>query len=119
VERAARFIENMQTFDEEDGADPRFREILAWAYDHGQSLDWLFDGDLVGLICRPASTSPIATAIPDPAFAAIERFRAARKASEAVGKESHEMAPTPHTIKNGSTDRWRWSTSRARRTRRW
>jgi hypothetical protein len=30
-ERAARFIENMQTFDEEDGADPRFREILAWA----------------------------------------------------------------------------------------
>jgi hypothetical protein len=54
-ERAARFIENMRTYDEEDGADPRFQEILEWAYDHGQSLDWLFAADLVSVIVRPAA----------------------------------------------------------------
>jgi hypothetical protein len=51
-ERAARFIENMRTFDDDDGADPRFQEVIAWVRDHGQSLDWLWDGDLVGMICR-------------------------------------------------------------------
>jgi hypothetical protein len=70
----------MRTFDEEDGADPRFHEVLAWAHDHGQSLDWLFDGDVGPMICRRASKSPIATAIPDPAFDAIEHFQASWKA---------------------------------------
>jgi hypothetical protein len=86
-ERAARFIENMHTFDEDDGADPRFQEVLEWVHDHGQSLDWLFDGGLVGMICRPASHSPVATAIPDPAFAVIERYRAASKVLDAASDE--------------------------------
>jgi hypothetical protein len=77
-ERAARFIENMRTYDEEDGADPRFQEILEWAYDHGQNLDWLFAADLVSVIVRPASESPVATAYPRSGSLAgrIRRIRA-------------------------------------------
>jgi hypothetical protein len=52
-----------RTYDGEDGDDPRFQEILDWAHDHGQSLDWLFAGDLVSMIVRAASESPVATAI--------------------------------------------------------
>ena len=54
--RAARFVENVRMFDEHDGDDPRFRQLLAWMRDHGQSLDWLFDGDVEPLICRAAKT---------------------------------------------------------------
>jgi hypothetical protein len=78
----------MRTFDDEDGADPRFHEILEWVHDHGQSLDWLWGGDPVGMICRPASHSPVATAIPDPAFAVIESYRAASKVLDAASDEA-------------------------------
>jgi len=52
-ERAALFLENMQTFDEDDGNDPRFTEVLAWMRDHHQSLDWLFIGDPTRSIISP------------------------------------------------------------------
>ena len=45
--RAARFLECLRTFDENNGDSPEFAEILAWASDHEQSLDWIFDGDRV------------------------------------------------------------------------
>jgi hypothetical protein len=59
-ERAAQFIENMRTFDDDDGADPRFQEVIRWIRDHGQSFDWLLWGDPAGMICRSASTNSIA-----------------------------------------------------------
>jgi hypothetical protein len=77
------------------GACPRFQEVLAWTYDHGQSLEWLWYGDLVGMICRDASHSPIATALPDPALAAAERFRATHEAVEAFGDEEPDDIHCP------------------------
>jgi hypothetical protein len=96
--RAARFVENMRTSDDDNGADPRFQqEVIAWAHDHGQSLDWLWDGDLVGMICRRASHSPVATAIPDPAFAAVEHCQATWKAlGEACEGEPDEKRSPLH-----------------------
>jgi hypothetical protein len=55
-QRAALFLESVRTFDEHDGDDPRFTEILEWVRDHNQSLDWLFDGDPAGMICRLAGS---------------------------------------------------------------
>jgi hypothetical protein len=54
-ERAALFLENMRTFDFADGDDPRFHDVLEWTFDHGQSLDWLFQGSPGGMIARSAA----------------------------------------------------------------
>lgn len=59
-QRAALFLENMRTFDERNGDDPRFTEILAWVGDHGQSLDWIFAADPSSLICGAAAQSKAA-----------------------------------------------------------
>jgi hypothetical protein len=85
-ERAARFLENVRTFDEHDGDDPRFTEILEWTRDHGQSLDWLFQGDVRGMIAGHARNSAAASQLaaePDPIFAVIDRHRAATDAFNA------------------------------------
>jgi hypothetical protein len=55
--RAARFLECLRTFDENNGDSPAFAEMLAWVRDHGQSFDWVFDGDPAGMICKLAHQS--------------------------------------------------------------
>jgi hypothetical protein len=39
----------------DDGDCEHFRQILEWVDDHGQSLDWLFEGDPGVMICRLAT----------------------------------------------------------------
>ena len=60
VKRAARFLINVQEFDPENGDCEHFHQILKWIPDHGQSLDWLFNGDMGSTICRLAkfATAP-------------------------------------------------------------
>lgn len=71
-----------------------FQEANEFINTHGQSLDWIYDGETFGMICSLAARSPRAAAISDPIFAAIEAHRCAEaefiKANEApshiVGK---------------------------------
>jgi len=56
--RAARFLENLRTFDNDDGDDARFIEVLAWIKDHCQCPSWIFLGDPGGMICGGAGHSP-------------------------------------------------------------
>ena len=53
--RAAQFVECVRTFDESDGECPKFVMLLDWMHDHGQSLDWLIDGDVGGMIATRAA----------------------------------------------------------------
>jgi hypothetical protein len=55
ADRAAQFVESVGTFDEDNGECPKFRMVLDWMHDHGQSLDWLADGDIAGLITARAA----------------------------------------------------------------
>jgi hypothetical protein len=55
--RAAQFIKNVRTFDEDDGADPRFIDALQWMKDHNQDIGWLFHGDPAGMICGGAKVA--------------------------------------------------------------
>jgi hypothetical protein len=55
AERAAQFVESVRTFDENDGDCPKFRMVLDWMRAPGQSLDWLHDGDVGGLITGKAA----------------------------------------------------------------
>jgi hypothetical protein len=55
VERAAQFVESVRTFDENRGECPKFSVVLDWMHDHGQSFDWLVDGDPTGLITARAA----------------------------------------------------------------
>jgi hypothetical protein len=50
-QRAARLLENLCTFDADDGDDPKFHQIIEWVSDHKQSLDWIFCGDPRVMIC--------------------------------------------------------------------
>jgi hypothetical protein len=61
AKRAARFLVNVQEFDPENGDCEHFRQIREWVPDHGQSLDWLFDGDMGGTICRLAKFATVPT----------------------------------------------------------
>lgn len=102
---AARFLESVRTFDEHDGDDPRFTEILEWTRDHGQSLDWLFQGDVRGMVAGQAKNSAVAqlAAGPDPIFAVIKDCRqacaqhgAAIDATYALpGDWNEETGPSP------------------------
>lgn len=102
-ERAARFLENVRTFDEHDGADPRFVEILEWMSDHDQCLDWLFMGKIRGMVVRRAENSPVASQLaaePDPIFALIEAYREAYAqhgaACDALGAFEEHHPGTDH-----------------------
>ena len=53
--RAASFIASVAQFDEKDGECEHFHAVLSWMRDHGQSLDWIFDGDPLVMICRCAA----------------------------------------------------------------
>jgi hypothetical protein len=90
AERAALFVESVRTFDENDGDCPKFRIVLDWMHDHGQSLDWLADGDIAGLITARAvlratvgvPTEAYIKALCDAAMKADEAHGAACKAVE-------------------------------------
>ena len=57
-ERAAAFLENVRNLDEEDGE--ALKPIIERVRDHGQSLDWIFDGDPSRMICKSAARSDAA-----------------------------------------------------------
>jgi len=56
--RAARFLDCLRTFDRNDADSPEVAEILDWASDHEQSLQWIFTGNIEEMICTLAYHSP-------------------------------------------------------------
>jgi len=44
--RAARFLHCLRTFDRNDATSPEVTEIVNWALDHEQSLQWIFTGNI-------------------------------------------------------------------------
>lgn len=92
-QRAATFIDAVRREDWSSDDDPASPIVSSWMRDHGQSFDWLYDGNPVSLICGAAMQSPNAAAIPtgnDPIFAAIEYHRKALKALSGVINEKGE-----------------------------
>jgi hypothetical protein len=78
ADRASQFVESVRTFDENWGECPKFRMTLDWMHDHGQSLDWLFDGDPAGLITSSAAAlATTGTPIDAELIALGERLKAA------------------------------------------
>jgi hypothetical protein len=70
---------------------------------HGQSLDWVFDGDIGGLICSLAKNSTRAIAIADSElFALADRYAAAYKkwgdSISLVDKMSEKAKPMPERL---------------------
>ena len=60
-QRAAAFLANIRRLDPEDG--DALQPIVKWVSDHGQSLDWIFDGDPVTMICRGAARAADSTLV--------------------------------------------------------
>jgi hypothetical protein len=56
--RGTRFLESMCNLDYKDGDCDEMTTILEWVSDHGQSLDWIFRGDPVSMICAGAALAP-------------------------------------------------------------
>ena len=57
--RAARFLHCLRTFDDRNVAgSPEVAEIVNWASDHEQSLQWIFTGNIDDMICTLAHHSP-------------------------------------------------------------
>jgi hypothetical protein len=57
--RAARFLHCLRTFDDRNVAgSPEVAEIVNWASDHEQSLQWIFTGNIDEMICTLAFHSP-------------------------------------------------------------
>ena len=57
--RAARFLHCLRTFDDRNVAgSPEVAEIVNWAEDHEQSLQWIFTGNIDEMICKLAYHSP-------------------------------------------------------------
>jgi hypothetical protein len=55
--RADQFLQNVRRLDLKAGDTDLEGEIIAWAHDHGQSLDWLLEGDPIRLVCGGAAQS--------------------------------------------------------------
>jgi hypothetical protein len=57
--RAARFLHCLRMFDDRNVAgSPEVAEIVNWASDHEQSLQWIFTGNIDEMICTLAHHSP-------------------------------------------------------------
>lgn len=90
-QRAAKFIDALrrQNYSEFDEAS---EIVVQWMRDHGQSLDWLYTGEVGSMLCRAAKGSPAARAIPgelDPIVALIEEHRSVEAAfNRALGKKT-------------------------------
>ena len=55
--RAARFLDSLRRLDFADGDSAEQAVVLDWVRDHGQSYDWIFDGDPLAMVCRGAARS--------------------------------------------------------------
>jgi hypothetical protein len=92
AERAAQFVESVRTFDENWGECPKFRMTLDWMHDHGQSYDWLFDGDPAGLITRSAAAlATTGTPIDAELIALGERLKEASAKADELGEPAHRL----------------------------
>jgi hypothetical protein len=69
--RAARFLHCLRTFDRNVAGSSEVAEIVNWAEDHEQSLQWIFTGNIDEMITRRANVK-----------------RECWKASEALGRQS-------------------------------
>ena len=56
--RAAHFLHCLRTFDRNDATGSEVTEIVNWALDHEQSLQWIFTGNIAEMICTLAYHSP-------------------------------------------------------------
>jgi hypothetical protein len=56
--RAARFLHCLRTFDRNVAGSLEVAEIVNWASDHEQSLQWIFTGNIDEMICTLAFHSP-------------------------------------------------------------
>jgi len=56
--RAARFLHCLRTFDRNVAGSSEVAEIVNWASDHEQSLQWIFTGNIDEMICTLAFHSP-------------------------------------------------------------
>jgi hypothetical protein len=75
-QRAAAFLESVRRFDPSAEDCEHFETMRDWMHDHGQSFDWVLDGDPSGMIGTGAKASP-RVAEADPIFPAIERWKEA------------------------------------------
>jgi hypothetical protein len=90
-EAAERMLQYFRNPPPEDDPDDKFIEVVRWAADHGQSLDWIVDGEPGGMICHGAARSMRAAKLTDPIFSAIEAHRtAARAESSAICAEQDD-----------------------------
>lgn len=56
--RADEFLENVRRLGIKGrGREARLTHIIAWVSDHGQSLDWLFRGNVGVMVCEAAARS--------------------------------------------------------------
>lgn len=97
--RAAEFLEAVRGENYGADNDPAQTTVMAWMNDHGQSFDWLYDGDPVALVCGAAGRSLIAAAIPtglDPIFAAIAAYRQTSSECFAVSRQLDEAEVRVH-----------------------
>jgi hypothetical protein len=75
--------------------DEEYESVCAFWYDHGQSLDWLINGDPGGLICPAAARSAraaVAVTAHDPIFTAIQHHRDTHAAELAVIQTSCDLS---------------------------
>ena len=56
-DRAAKFLQDVRQCDLSAEDVDREQKIIAWAADHGVSLDWLINGDPRSMICILAGTA--------------------------------------------------------------
>jgi hypothetical protein len=87
AQRALQYFRRMAAGGPEN--DEEYESVCAFWFDHGQSLDWLINGDPGGLICPAAARSAraaVAATAHDPIFTAIEAHRAKNAAFSATCK---------------------------------
>jgi hypothetical protein len=56
-QRAADFLDALRRLDFENDDSLEMKSALDWVHDHGQSLDWIFQGDVAAMICAGAAHS--------------------------------------------------------------
>jgi hypothetical protein len=80
-----------------DGSDPDDEREAAmdFFHSHGVSLDWVFGGDIAGLICGAAKNSPRATSIADAQLIALaDRYIAAERIYSDLTSKVDQMEGT-------------------------
>ena len=121
-QRAMEFLDAVRKEDWSANGDEASPVAHVWMRDHGQSFEWLYDGDPVGPICRAAARSPVAAGLPtgsDPIFSAIEKHKSALQVhvkaiydhsalDESLPRELRQTNINAHGRKIVATDDPRW-----------